>query len=52
MAFAIAHIRGGDEMGEQWREDGMLMKKKNTFYDFIDCAEYLIARSGLRRNAW
>jgi oligopeptidase B len=42
MAYAIAHIRGGDEMGEQWREDGMLMKKKNTFFDFIDCAEYLI----------
>jgi oligopeptidase B len=41
MAFAIAHIRGGDEMGERWREDGMLMKKKNTFFDFIDCAEYL-----------
>jgi len=44
MAYAIAHIRGGDEMGEQWREDGMLMKKKNTFFDFIDCAEYLIAQ--------
>jgi oligopeptidase B len=44
MAYAIAHIRGGDEMGEQWREDGMLMKKKNTFQDFIDCAEYLIAQ--------
>jgi oligopeptidase B len=43
MAYAIAHIRGGNEMGEQWREDGMLMKKKNTFWDFIDCAEYLIA---------
>src|ERR1700722_18986060 len=42
MAFAIAHIRGGNEMGEQWREDGMLMKKKNTFFDFIDSAEYLI----------
>jgi len=42
MAFAIAHIRGGDEMGEEWREDGMLMKKKNTFFDFIDCAEFLI----------
>ena len=41
MAYAIAHIRGGDEMGEEWREDGMLMKKKNTFYDFIDSAEYL-----------
>jgi oligopeptidase B len=43
MAYAIAHIRGGNEMGEKWREDGMLMKKKNTFWDFIDCAEYLIA---------
>ncbi len=42
MSYAIAHIRGGDEMGEQWREDGMLMKKKNTFGDFIDCAEWLI----------
>ena len=40
MAYAIAHIRGGNEMGEKWREDGMLMKKKNTFLDFIDCAEY------------
>ncbi len=42
VAYAIAHIRGGDEMGEQWRENGMLMKKKNTFQDFIDCAEWLI----------
>lgn len=42
MAYAIAHIRGGDEMGWQWRLDGMLMKKKNTFYDFVDTAEYLI----------
>ncbi|HEY1183732.1 MAG TPA: S9 family peptidase [Bryobacteraceae bacterium] len=41
VAFAIAHIRGGDEMGERWREDGMLMKKKNTFFDFVDCAKYL-----------
>jgi oligopeptidase B len=42
MAFAIAHVRGGNEMGEAWHDDGMLMKKKNTFYDFIDSAEYLI----------
>jgi oligopeptidase B len=42
MAYAIAHVRGRDEMGEQWREDGMLMKKKNTFFDFIDCAQYLV----------
>jgi oligopeptidase B len=44
LAYAIAHIRGGDEMGEVWHDDGMLMKKKNTFTDFIDCAEYLIAQ--------
>jgi oligopeptidase B len=42
MAFVIAHIRGGNDMGEAWHDDGMLMKKKNTFYDFIDSAEYLI----------
>ena len=42
VACAIAHIRGGDEMGWQWRLDGMLMRKKNTFFDFIDAAEFLI----------
>ena len=42
MAYVVAHIRGGDEMGERWHEDGMLMKKKNTFNDFVDCAEYLV----------
>ena len=40
--FAIAHIRGGQEMGRQWYEDGEMFKKKNTFTDFIDCAEFLI----------
>jgi len=40
--FAIAHIRGGNEMGEAWHDDGMLLKKKNTFFDFIDCAELLV----------
>jgi oligopeptidase B len=40
--FAIAHIRGGNEMGETWHDDGMLMKKKNTFFDFIDCAQFLV----------
>lgn len=40
--FAIAHIRGGQEMGRQWYEDGKLLKKKNTFTDFNDCAAYLI----------
>jgi oligopeptidase B len=41
--YAIAHIRGGQEMGRAWYEDGKLLKKKNTFTDFIDCAEYLVA---------
>jgi len=41
-AYAIAHIRGGQEMGRQWYEDGKMMKKMNTFNDFIDCAEFLI----------
>jgi len=40
--YAIAHIRGGQEMGRQWYEDGKMFKKKNTFTDFIDCSEYLI----------
>lgn len=40
--FAIAHIRGGQEMGRDWYEDGKLLKKKNTFYDFIDCGKYLV----------
>ena len=42
-AFAIAHIRGGQELGRYWYEDGKMMKKKNSFTDFIDCAEFLIA---------
>ncbi|MCK4662087.1 MAG: S9 family peptidase [Bacteroidales bacterium] len=40
--YAIAHIRGGQELGREWYEDGKLLNKKNTFTDFIDCAEYLI----------
>lgn len=40
--YAIAHIRGGQEMGRQWYEDGKMFKKKNTFNDFIDCAEHLV----------
>ncbi len=40
--FAIAHIRGGEEMGRQWYEDGKMFKKKNTFTDFIACSEFLI----------
>jgi oligopeptidase B len=40
--YVQAHIRGGREMGERWHDDGMLMKKKNTFTDFIDSADYLV----------
>ncbi len=41
-AFAIAHIRGGQEMGRQWYEDGKMMRKKNTFTDFIDVGKFLV----------
>jgi oligopeptidase B len=40
--FAIAHIRGGEDLGREWYENGKLLKKKNTFTDFIACAEHLI----------
>ena len=40
--WAITHVRGGEEMGRWWYEDGKLLKKKNTFTDFIACAEFLI----------
>jgi oligopeptidase B len=40
--YAIAHVRGGQELCRSWYEDGRLLKKKNTFTDFIDCAEHLI----------
>lgn len=42
-AYAIAHIRGGEEMGRQWYEDGKMFNKLNTFNDFIDCGEWLVA---------
>ena len=40
--YAIAHIRGGEDLGRQWYEEGKLLKKKNTFTDFIDCSRFLI----------
>ncbi len=42
MAYAIAHIRGGQEMGRKWYEDGKLLHKKNTFTDFIDVTDFLV----------
>src|SRR3984885_3905777 len=50
LAYVIAHIRGGDDMGEQWHDDGKLMNKLNTFSDFIDCAEYLIQQKWTSRD--
>ncbi|WP_298303883.1 S9 family peptidase [Flavobacterium sp.] len=41
--YAIAHVRGGEDMGRMWYEDGKLLKKKNTFTDFIDCSKHVIA---------
>lgn len=40
--YALAHIRGGEDMGRYWYEDGKLLKKKNTFTDFIDCGKFLV----------
>ena len=40
--FAIAHVRGGEDLGRKWYEDGKLLKKKNTFTDFIDCSQFVI----------
>lgn len=42
VVFAVAHVRGGGELGRQWYEDGKLLAKRNTFTDFVDCALHLI----------
>lgn len=44
VVYAIAHIRGGQEMGRQWYDDGHLLKKKNSFTDFIDVTRHLVAQ--------
>lgn len=43
--YAIAHIRGGEYLGREWYEDGKMLHKKNTFFDFIDVAKYLISNN-------
>ena len=48
--YAIAHIRGGSDMGRPWYENGKLLKKKNTFTDFIACAEHVIAEGFTSRD--
>ena len=45
MVYALAHIRGGQELGRRWYEDGKLLNKVNTFTDFIDVTDYLVAES-------
>ena len=47
--YALAHVRGGDEMGWHWYEGGKLWRRKNTFHDFIDCAKFLV-RKGYARE--
>jgi len=42
--YAIAHIRGSATMGQQWHDDGKMLAKRNSFLDFINCAEYLVAK--------
>ena len=48
--FAIAHVRGGEELGRAWYDDGKLLRKKNTFHDFIDVTEFLVARRYAARD--
>ncbi len=49
-AYAIAHIRGGDDLGQQWQLDGKLTKRNNTFNDFVDCANGLISLGFAKRG--
>lgn len=44
-AYAIIHVRGGEELGRHWYDTGKLLNKKNTFHDFIDCAEFLLSQN-------
>jgi oligopeptidase B len=48
--YALAYIRGGGELGEEWREQGRMMKKLNTFFDFIDCGDYLVKNKYTSRD--
>jgi oligopeptidase B len=48
--YAIAHVRGGGELGKQWHEKGKLLNKKNTFNDFISCAQHLIDKKYTSKN--
>ena len=48
VVFAIAHIRGGGELGRRWYDDGKMLRKKNTFSDFVACAEHVVAAGWTR----
>ena len=48
--YAIAHVRGGEDLGRNWYEDGKLLKKKNTFTDFIDCSKFVISEKYTSSN--
>lgn len=48
--YALCHIRGGEEMGRHWYEDGKMFKKKNTFNDFVDCSKHLVANNYADKN--
>ena len=52
MVFAIAHVRGGGELGRRWYDDGKLLHKTNTFTDFVACAEHLVAEGWTAPTAW
>ena len=53
VVFAVAHVRGGGEMGRRWYEDGKMLAKKNTFTDFVACARAPgRRRAGRRRTGW
>ncbi|HVR80927.1 MAG TPA: S9 family peptidase [Luteimonas sp.] len=50
MVYAIAHIRGGEEMGRKWYDDGKLLRKRNTFTDFIDVTDALVAQGYVAKD--
>lgn len=49
--YAIAHIRGGQDLGRQWYENGKMLQKKNTFNDFIDCSDFLISNEYTKKGS-
>jgi oligopeptidase B len=50
ITYVIAHVRGGNELGKQWHEDGKFLKKKNSFYDFIAVADYLVSNNFVKKG--